>query len=183
MADPFVGEIRAFCFDYTPASWAACNGTTIPVYQSQALYSIIGNTWGGTAGQSFGLPNLQAIAVMGWGNGPGLTPRPWASTAGSAAVTLGLAQIPNHTHSVNVQFPTSLSAAGVTGMPSPTVVPAQEFTTVKAYTNSGPNIQLAPQTIGYAGNPNGAQPHENRQPYLVLNYCICLDGEYPIRPS
>jgi len=182
MADPFTGEIRAFAFNFPPYDWARCSGTIINIAQNQALYAIIGNIYGGTVNATFALPNLQGRVIMGAGNGAGLTPRTLGVTAGTAGVTLASSQLPPHQHNVNVQIPANPAAAGQTGAPSATVVPSAESTPLILFSNATPPTSvLMPGVVQPAGSASPT-PHENRQPYLVLNYCICLYGEWPSRP-
>lgn len=183
MADPFTGEIRAFAFNFAPYNWATCSGTTINIPQNSALYAIIGTTYGGDGVNTFALPKLQGRVTMGTGTGAGLTPRILGVTAGTAGVTLtSSSQLPPHQHSVNVQIPANPSAAGQTGAPSATVVPSAESTPLILFNNATvPTSVLMPGAVQAAGSASPT-PHENRQPYLVLNYCICLYGEWPSRP-
>lgn len=193
--DAFIGEIRVFPYSYIPQGWLACAGQQYQVNQQQALYSIIGNTWGGTAGQTFNVPNLQSFCVMGQGTGPGLTPRSWgATTVGAKTATLNGTQLPAHSHTLTIQAPTPATAAANTEN-TPTANqswlarPLQGTATgpnaVWAYTknNTAPNTNLHPSTIAPAcGNASGGtDPHENRQPYLTMVFAINFDGVYPVR--
>ena len=103
MADPFYGEVRAFGFSFAPVNWAFCAGQTIQVQQNAALFSIIGNRFGGNGTTNFMLPNLQGRAAMGAGTGPGLSSRNIGETLGTATETLTLAQIPAHSHGISAQ--------------------------------------------------------------------------------
>ncbi len=195
--DAFIGEIRIFPFGYVPQGWLACNGQQYQVLQQQALYSIIGNTWGGTPSQTFNVPNLQGFCVMGQGTGPGLTSRAWgATTVGAKTVALTGSQLPPHNHTLTIQNPVGNGAqANTTTSPTanqswlarPTQpVNATFANAVMSYTkNTGqaPNAAFHPSTIGAAcGNTSGGtDPHENRQPYLTMVFCINVDGVYPVR--
>lgn len=193
--DAFIGEIRIFPFGFVPEGWLACNGAQYNVMSYQALYSIIGTTWGGTPNQTFKVPNLAGLCVMGQGTGPGLTPRSWgASTVGAKTVTLNSAQLPGHNHTLTIQAPTPATAAANTvGTPTATqswlARPLQGTATgpnaVWAYTknNTPPNAYLHPATIAPAcGNAaGGVDSHENRQPYLTMVFCINFNGVYPVR--
>lgn len=182
MADPFTGEIRFFGFNYAPMDWAYCNGAQMTVQQNPALFSILANRFGGDGQQTFNLPNLQGRALAGVGVAP--TYSPVGQTGGSAGVTLTGAQSPPHQH-------------GVQAMPlNPAVVAQPAANSYLAGTVNAPSFsttdidpwqvsdRLAPATIQPAlGGTNGvATAHENRQPFLALNACICLYGEYPVRP-
>ncbi|WP_027994575.1 phage tail protein [Simplicispira psychrophila] len=185
MADPFTGEIRAFAFDYAPQDWAFCTGQSITVQQNPALYAVIGNRYGGTTNQNFKLPNLMGHAPMGQGSGPGLTPRTVGQATGTATVTLTTAQLPPHRHTIAVlvgkataDTPTDNflavgnKPAGFGTVPQPTYAPGPLTAPL--------DTPLAPTAL--TPFPGGGQPHSNLQPYLALNLCICLNGEFPVRP-
>ncbi|MEO5328951.1 MAG: tail fiber protein [Magnetococcus sp. THC-1_WYH] len=193
MAEPFIGEIRSFGFTFPPYGWATCDGSRMAVGQNQALYAIIGVRFGGTQGSTFNLPNLQARVPMGSGTGPGLTPRSVASQVGTTTVALFNSNMPSHNH--NVVIESAKKAAGlVTGANptsqylatasfGPTTLPQQESLYSPQATNT---IPLAANTLSLFGGlaPSGsAGGHENRQPALVINFCIALDGLFPINPS
>jgi microcystin-dependent protein len=177
MSEPFIGEIRAFGFNFPPRNWAFCNGQLMGISQHSALFAILGTTYGGDGSQTFALPNLQDRAAMHWGHGPGLTPRVIGEVLGSSTVTLTIDQMPSHSHAVSTQAgnttsqsqvaPSSNAALGLSSVGKayiPTAVPFDK-------TFSG-------RAIGVAG---GATPHENMQPILALNFCISLQGLFPSR--
>ena len=178
MADPFVGEIRIFCGSFIPNDWAACDGATLQIQHNTTLYSVIGTLYGGNGSTTFMLPNLKGMAPLHQGTGSGLTPRELAATAGVANVTLTENRMPTHTHDAM-----ALDAAGDVPNPSNAVwaqnvsggrnpVPQPQYTkTIKAL--------MAPTLLTPVG---GSQPHNNMQPYLPLQFMICLYGEYPMRP-
>ena len=181
MADPFIGEIRAFAFDYAPMDWAFCAGQTINVQQNPALYAVIGTLYGGLVGQTFQLPDLRGSAPMGAGNGPGLTPRTVGQAVGTVAETLQPMHMPPHNHAIAVQ-----AGNATLGTPSGNFL-AQRVTTGRPTTlpayAPAPGPLDAPLASGaLAPFVGGGQPHSNMQPYLALNLCICLNGEYPVRP-
>ncbi|CAB5690467.1 Phage Tail Collar Domain [Delftia tsuruhatensis] len=179
MADPFYGEIRAFGFDFAPANWAFCAGQTIQIQQNSALYSVIGNQFGGNGKTDFALPNLQGNVPMGSGTAPGLTPRDVGDTMGTTQETLLLTQIPPHSHGITAQAAGATSALpggnllaqGGQGVPPRT-------SARQTYASATPDSTLAPTALYPAG---GGQSHSNLQPYLALNFCICLSGEFPVR--
>jgi microcystin-dependent protein len=174
MADPFLGEIRAFSFAFAPRGWAMCNGQTMSIQQNAALFSLLGTTYGGNGVNNFMLPNLQgrvAISV-----GPSYLQ---GQAAGSENVTLLSSQLPVHTHVVTAA---ANGTANATNIPGPAVIPGSGSTgqagnpAVSIYNTGGSNLALAPLA------PNGGnQPHENRMPSLVMNYCIALQGIFPSR--
>ncbi|SCX82222.1 phage tail protein [Alkaliphilus peptidifermentans] len=171
--DPFIGEIRIFAGNFPPKDWAFCDGQILQISQNTALYSVIGNRYGGDGGTTFALPNLRGKTPMSYGQGPGLTNRQIGSTGGSSTVTLTNSQLPNHNH-----IPQCTTTTG-----TPVTNPENAvFTNIRgrqpaAYTTT-PNVNMAPQVVQPAG---GGEPHENMQPYLGLSFIIALRGIYPSR--
>lgn len=181
MADPFYGEIRAFAFNFPPENWAFCDGQSVSAAQNQALYSIIGNLYGGTPNQNFNLPNLRGRAPMGQGSGPGLTPRTVAQAVGTPAETLLITQMPPHDHAIAVQTGNATASAPTGNFLAAAVTGGSRPTAKSTYVPVAPDAPLAPAAL--TPFQGGGQPHSNMQPYLALNLCICLQGEtYPIRP-
>jgi microcystin-dependent protein len=177
MADPFVAEIRIFGFNFAPRGWAFCNGQLLPIAQNTALFSLIGTYYGGDGRSSFGLPNLQGSFAMHHGQGPGLSPRDLGETGGSASVTLLPVQMPGHSHQLRATaLAGSASPAG--NAMSAALTPASPPVAVKVYRSGVNKVAMAPDAVAAAG---GSQPHNNRQPYLALNFCIALQGIYPPR--
>jgi microcystin-dependent protein len=170
--DPFVAEIRIFPFNFAPKGWAFCNGQLMPISQNTALFSLLGTTYGGDGKATFALPNLQGSVPLNHGQGPGLSLYDLGQTSGADAVTLGLAEIPAHTHSVRAETIDPGDVSIPSG--SSALAPSDGGT---LYQNTA-NTQLAPQAIALTG---GDQPHNNLMPYLVLNYCIALQGVFPPR--
>lgn len=185
MADPFTGEIRAFAFAFAPYDWAYCNGQQLTVQQNQVLYAIIGTQYGGSVpNMTYNLPNLKGRVPVGMGTGLGLTPRSIGQAIGTMGVTLSISQIANHTHSVNATAQTVVS--NITLTPSNAAVIGRSLDAVpfgavpSPLPNPSPIVQLDSRTIGVAG---AGQAHENRQPTLAMNFCICTSGYFPVRPS
>lgn len=183
MADPFVGEIRAFAFTFAPMNWATCDGQTLNIVQNQALYSLLGTTYGGDGKTTFGLPNLQGRAPMSFGAGPGLTPRTLGAATGDASVSLSANHFPPHTHALQ-------SVSNSTADQKPAAnhylakVPSAGKPPVTTNTYQPPSatgVQLAADAVQPAGTATGQIPHDNMQPYLPLLLCIALYGEYPVR--
>jgi microcystin-dependent protein len=175
MSDPFVAEVRIFAGNFAPTGWAMCNGQVLPISQNAALYSLLGNIYGGDENAStFALPNLQGSVVIGAGQGPGgLSSYFPGETGGEQTVTLLQSQIPAHTHNL-----ACVSSNATTGTPSDTVLLASGKAP-EAYVAPGPaTLQLNPTAIGPAG---GSQPHDNMQPYLTLMYIIAMQGIFPSR--
>ncbi len=177
MADPFVGEIRALPYTFVPQGWARCDGQSLPVNQNQVLYAVIGNQFGGNNG-NFRLPNLQARTPMGIGSGPGLTPRNMADNGGAATISLTIPQLPAHQHSCNGN-----AFAGSSDTPSNSAEFGGEtdpkFFLYKENPATNSLVPLAPQALTPSG---GNLAHENQQPWLALQFCIALDGTFPVRP-
>lgn len=170
MASGFIGEIRMFGFGFAPRFWATCDGQTLAINQNQALFSILGTTYGGNGTTNFLLPNLQGRVPLHSGQTatppPGLTPRSLGQNGGNENVTLATTEMPAHTH------PASASTA------VPTVgTPAGNLWAQGNYSASGGSAMAA----GDIGNAGGNQPHPNLSPYLVVNFCICLSGIFPSR--
>jgi microcystin-dependent protein len=171
MSEPFLGEIRVFAFGFAPNGWALCNGQLLPIAQNTALFSILGTTFGGDGRTTFGLPNLAGNVVVDAGSGTGLTARAPGSTGGTTAETIVAATMPSHNHPANCN-------SGNGNQPAPGGnFWAAETGGTNVYSASG-NAQMAPGALSTTG---GAQSHSNLQPYLVLNYCIALQGIYPTR--
>jgi microcystin-dependent protein len=178
MSEAFIGEIRSFGFNFAPYGWFQCNGQLLPISQYSALFSILGTTYGGNGTTNFALPNLQGNSPMHWGTGAGLN-TVLGEVQGASTVTLAPTQMPGHTHPISALNVPSGSAAERSPGPKPNSYLA-ETTGGLIYQGapSTPNTPFAPTTISSNG---GSLPHENMQPYLVLNFCICLDGMFPSR--
>lgn len=180
--DEFVGEIRIFPINFVPTGWMACNGQLLPISQYTALFSILGTTYGGDGKTNFALPNLQGKVALNPGQGPGLSPRNLGDQGGKESVTLLSTEIPIHNHPLIFT-----DAAATTSVPSSSVMPAFNATLdlpgitkpVKTYAVPGLVVPFNPQALSVAG---GSMPHNNMQPYLVLDYYISVWGIYPTRP-
>src|SRR5580698_10077955 len=170
MANPFVGEIRVFPFNFAPQGWALCAGQLLPISQNTALFSLLGTQFGGDGKSTFGLPNLQGTIPVSQGQGPGLNPYLMGEIEGSETVTLITNEIPQHVHTL-VAAPV---AARISTPSSAAVLGGTEHGT--------PDVYVAAPTAGAAMNPSmvgtagGNLPHNNMMPYLTLNYCIALQG-------
>jgi microcystin-dependent protein len=163
MAEPFLGELRIFSFSWAPKSWAMCNGQLLPINQNQALFSLLGTMYGGDGRVNFALPDLRGRIPTHVGAG-------WAQgqQAGEASHTLNVNEMPEHTHPVN--------ASTLDGnVPVPTgALLARTVNLI--YQNAASLVPLNAQTVTNAG---GSQAHENRSPFLVLEFCIALQGIFP----
>ncbi len=175
MANPYIGEVRMVGFNFAPAGWALCNGQLLSISQNTALFSILANHFGGDGTSTFALPNLQAAAPMGSGNGNGLTPRFLGETGGEYSVSLLQDKLPAHSHGV-----ACLGAGGTTGSPSGAVW---------ADDGSGRGIPLYATTSGTGAAMNtavlkvagGTNPHNNLPPFLSIYFIIALVGVNPPR--
>lgn len=168
MSEPFIGEVKIFSGDFAPRFWAFCDGQLLPIQQNQALFSLLGTTYGGNGTTNFALPNLRERAPMHFGTGPGLSARQLGESGGEAAVTLQASQIPSHNHTLRG------AAAASTGTPSNSVVPGAGPKVYRSATN------LTPMSASLTAT-GGGQAHENRQPYLGLTFIIALQGIFPSR--
>ncbi|MFK7972211.1 MAG: phage tail protein [Bacteroidia bacterium] len=174
MSEPFIAEIRIFAGNFAPRNWAFCDGALLSIAQNTALFSLIGTTYGGDGRTTTALPNLQGRAPMHPGRGPGLTSRRLGQQAGVEAVTLNETQIPNHSHPM-----AGVVQPGSTSAPSSTTVLARSLGG-NAYSDGSPDVSLNAGTMTAKGAAT-AQPHNNMQPYLTMNFIIALQGLYPSR--
>jgi microcystin-dependent protein len=163
MAEPFLSEIRIMSFVFAPKGWALCNGQLLPINQNQALFSLLGTTFGGDGRVNFALPDLQSRVPIHVGNGHTLGER-----GGEQAHTLSIAELPSHTHLVNA----STSATGGTAGPNGQFLGSAN----NAYRSSGTPTTLRPDAVTTTG---GSQAHLNMQPFLTLSFCIALQGIFP----
>ena len=173
MSDPFVAEIRIFPFTFAPKGWAFCIGEVLLISQNKTLFSILGTTYGGDGKSTFGLPDLKGRAVMQPGQGQGLSLRDLGEKSGSTTITLLQSEIPAHTHTLR-------AAAVPADQPAPGGNLTATVTNDRLYAPASSALApMASQALPPAG---GNQPHDNMQPYLVLNFCIALVGDLPQRP-
>jgi microcystin-dependent protein len=163
MGTPYLSEIRVMSFNFPPKGWAACNGQLLPINQNQPLFSLLGTTYGGDGRTNFALPNLQGRAPMHFGQGYSL-----GTAAGAEAHTLTASEMPAHLHVLNASKADATSVIPTGAVLADT--PGQIYADPKNFTT------LLPESIDPVG---GSQPHTNMQPYLVLNFCIALVGEFP----
>jgi microcystin-dependent protein len=171
--DPFVGEIRMFAGNFAPKGWALCNGQVLPISQNTALFSLLGTNYGGDGRTTFALPDLQERVPLHAGSGPGLSRYDLGERFGQASVALTLNEIPGHAHSLRATGSVTTGAAG-SG-----VVLAPTSTGAPIYRTPGKLTSMDAASIAPVG---GGQPHNNWQPYLVVNFIIALQGIFPPRP-
>ncbi len=164
MSQPFLGEIKIFSFNFPPKGWAFCNGQILAINQNQALFSLLGTTYGGDGRTTFALPNLQGCVPFHMG-----TSFAWGQRGGEVAHTLNISEMPAHNHvpvgssnNASVTTPAGNLWASVSG---------------GGYMSAS-NVSMNPASVMPVG---GNQPHDNMSPYLVLNFCIALQGIFPSR--
>jgi microcystin-dependent protein len=164
MSEPFLSEIKIVSFNFPPKGWALCNGQLLPINQNQALFALLGTTYGGNGQTNFALPNLRGRTPIHMGSGHTL-----GEAAGSTAVTISQQTMPQHLH-----FAQGSSNGGDT----PTAIGNLLASALNVYRQPDNLITLRPESVTNVG---GSQPHNNMMPYLVLNFIIALQGIFPSR--
>jgi microcystin-dependent protein len=181
MATPFVGQIISVGFPFAPLGWLPCDGRTLPVSEYNTLYTLLGTTYGGDGITTFNLPNLNGRVVVGVGQGTGLSNYVPGQVSGNESITLTTQNTPAHNHSINVSVNvgTAVNPKPTGGGPLSIGIADTTATGLKGfYVNKPGAVALRPGTI-QSSVP--AQPHENRQQFLVLNYIIAWAGVFPSR--
>ncbi len=184
--EPFIAQIMLFAGNFAIRSWAFCRGQLLAISQNTALFSLVGTIYGGNGRTTFGLPDLRGRAAIGFDQGPGLSSYSLGQKGGAENVTLNTTQIPSHTHVFAGQAASTQDATSST--PGGGLVPAKipgvsggpNSQPVLAY-GSAADTSLAAGSTNPIANTGGSQPHENRMPYLALNYLIALQGVFPSR--
>ena len=178
--DAFLGELRLMSFSRAPKGWAYCQGQLLPINQNQALYSLLGVTYGGNGVTTFALPDLRGRALLGQGKAPSGTGYSMGQVDGTNQVGLTIDQMPAHQHTLSVTLNNGSDADGTTPVgsyPGNATDPANN-----AYTTGGTPVTMgAALTNPVVATAGGSQPHPNQQPFLTLNYAIALTGIYPTR--
>lgn len=169
---PFIGEIMLVGYNFCPRGWAEADGRLLPIQQYTALFSLVGTTFGGNGQTNFALPDLRGRVPVGVGTGPGLSANRLGQSGGSETNTLTVGNLPPHSHTLGAS-----SAAGTTGAPGGNL-PANAGRE-SIYGTGTPD---APMSGAAIGNTGGGQAVNNMPPYLVMRYCIALEGLYPSRP-
>lgn len=167
--DPFIGEIRCFGFNFAPVGWALCQGQLLSISSNTALFSLLGTMYGGNGQTTFALPDLRGRSPIGFGQGPGLSSYEQGQPGGQEQVTLSRGQLPAHGHVVG-------AASAATAKSPDGAVPA--FTAAGSSYGTTADLSMSAGMISGGGSN---QPHDNLPPYLVLNWCIALQGIYPSR--
>jgi len=163
MSEPFLSEIKVVSFNFPPKGWALCNGQFLPINQNQALFALLGTTYGGNGQTTFALPNLRGRLPIHMGNGHTL-----GEAAGSTSVTVNIQQLATHLHTLQA----STNSTGTTADPTNAVLAPVNA----GYGQPANLVTLSPQSVTSVG---GSQPHNNMMPYLVLNFIIALQGIFP----
>ena len=166
MSEPFLSEIKIVSFNFPPKGWALCNGQLLPINQNQALFALLGTTYGGNGQTNFALPNLRGRVPLHFGAAHNL-----GEAAGSTSVTVNIQQLPTHTHAMMAS-----QTPGDVPVPTNNVLATTPAT--KIYAGPLSLTTLNPINVSSVG---GSQPHNNMMPYLVLNYIIALQGIFPSR--
>jgi microcystin-dependent protein len=178
MSAPFLGEIRAFGFNFAPKGWAMCNGQLLSIAQNTALFSLLGTVYGGNGVSTFALPDLRGRASVNQGQGPGLTNYTIGTALGTETVTLNTNQIPQHNHLWAANNGASDAPSPLGNFLAPAKIPTTN-TPVPTYAPfGGATVPLATNMLA---NTGGNQAHQNMQPYLVVTYGIALSGIFPSR--
>jgi len=178
-SEPFIAEIIMFGGNFAPRGWAFCDGQLLSINQHQALFSILGTTYGGDGRTTFGLPDLRGRVPMHPGTGPGLTTYRLGQKAGVEQVTLTQTQMPSHTHGATV-------AVNATDNSGDAETPGSNVWAKKArdddYSSAALDVTMKAGAVTVTlSNAGGSQSHENRQPSLAVNFIIALQGVYPSR--
>ena len=186
MDNSFIGEIRAFPYNFVPQGWLPCDGRRLPINQNQALFSILGSTFGTYDGANFCIPNLKGLAVVGADLDPFNSDYNLGDVEGCTSCTLTWYELPPHNHIISgdkrITSEASLGTATPTNQTfisnSMATLPNGKTPGLFSYSKTG-NKASNNSFVGYAG---GGLPHDNMMPYFTLQYCICNDGLYPPRP-
>ena len=163
MSEPFLSEIKIVSFNFPPKGWALCNGQLLPINQNQALFALLGTTYGGNGQTTFALPNLRGRVPIHFDGSHDL-----GEAAGSTSVTINIQQLPTHTH-----FLQGTNEAATLD------TPGGNFLAKPSIQGYGPAGSMSPMANGTIGNVGGSQPHNNMMPYLTLNFIIALQGIFP----
>jgi microcystin-dependent protein len=175
VSEPYIGQVMLYGFNFAPRNFAFAAGQQMAISQNEALFSILGTTYGGNGVTTFALPNIQERAVTNWGTGPGLTSYDLGQVFGVPNVTVTQSSMPQHNHVVNAYASSAYDLVPVTNgwYGERNAAPGNFFEGAVA-----PDSQMSPSAFTNAG---GSLPHENEQPFLAMNYCIALYGIFPSR--
>lgn len=166
MSQPFIGEVRMFGFEFAPRFWALCNGQLLPIQQNQALFALLGTTYGGNGTTTFALPDLRSRSPLGFSNSI-----PQGAAAGTEAETILASNLPPHSHNL-------LANSGSANAATPAANFLGESPDAVLYGSGGTPVAMAATAVSGAG---GSQSHNNMQPFLTVNFCIAIQGIFPSR--
>ncbi len=169
MGTPYLGELRMMSFNFAPKGWASCNGQLLPINQNQALFALLGTTYGGDGRTTFGLPDLRGRIPVHQNSAGGRPSFPMGTRGGEETHTLVAQELPTHSH-------VPMASAAAVNQPNPVNNFWGTGATNPQYSTASISTQMGG---GMIGNNSGGQPHENRAPYNVLNFCIALQGIFP----
>lgn len=170
--EAMIGEVKMFAGNFAPRGWAMCSGQLLPINQNQALFSILGTTYGGDGRTTFGLPDLRGRVPIHAGTGPGLIRKQLGQQGGAENVNITVRNLPSHTHAIK-----AVAEVGDEGLPNGNL-PASNSSANKSYSTLSSNATMNKSMVE---NTGGNLPVNNMQPYLTINYIICLEGIYPSR--
>jgi len=171
MSEPFIGEIRMFAGNFAPVGWALCDGQLLPISGNEALFSLLGTTYGGDGQATFGLPDLRGRIPVHMGTGPGLSNRILGERSGAETITLTSGQLPAHSHHF-------IGTDELANTPNATRAVVAKSTTADVYINEAPSVSLAAAAVSSSG---GGQSHDNLMPSLCVSFIIAMFGVYPPR--
>jgi len=178
MSSFYLGQITMFGFGFAPKGWALCNGQTLAINQNQALFALLGTSYGGNGVTTFLLPNLQAAVPVCEGQGAGLSSYVLGQAGGSANVTLALNQLPSHNHTFNASKTGAVSATLAGNIPATSTFGSPPI----FYASQGtPPLVFVPLAAGACTTVGQSQAHSNLMPSLTINFCIALTGIFPSR--
>jgi microcystin-dependent protein len=169
--DMYLGEIRMFAGNYAPEDWQLCNGQLLSINSYQALFALLGTTYGGDGVQTFGLPDLQGRVPIHLGQSPGNSNYVLGHKGGQEGVALGVEQLPAHTHTVN-----AFNGVGTTDVPTNNYF-AQTAVSYSVYSDQPPTAAMA--NVAVTSSVGSNQPHENMMPFMAISYIIAVVGIYP----
>ena len=188
-----LGEIRGFAANFAPRSWMFCQGQIMPISSNQALFAILGTTYGGDGRTTFGLPDLRGRMPIGTGTGLGLTPRRLGSRSGVEDVVLSVLQIPPHNHpgsftptGASVSMPAATTTANENSPENSVLAVPDGSPDIQIYSSGTPDTRMASAEVSVSGRidigfTGGHNPHTNMPPFLVINWIICVEGVFPSR--
>jgi microcystin-dependent protein len=188
MADPYLGQIMLVGFNFPPVGWAFCDGQLLPILDNEALFALIGTTYGGDGQTTFGLPDLRGRIPLGPGQAPGRQNYTLGETGGVETVTMTAAQLGSHSHSIDTSAFTAAARCknGPANQRTPVgnVFANEAAGATMPFSSAAPNGTMNANAVAVNGpitaaTAGGNQPHDNLQPFLTLNFCISLVGIFP----